>query len=161
MDPACVIGISAAAIQFLDFGSKLLSMSYEIYTSPSGQSSKEEALSTVVAELTGLLGQVEQTISTSSSSASPAQNQLLKLCAEATDLIAPLKKTLRHLQKEGAAKLDIAGDEEEASSRPKSVRNAIHLAVKAIWGLAKTDRTIEKLQAMRVRMMAAVLFTLW
>jgi hypothetical protein len=163
MEPTSAIGVAAAAIQFLDFGSRLLSSSCDIYRSPSGQTAKQVALSAIVGDLSSLLNQVEQTISAglrSGAHPSPAQDRLLGLCGECKNLIAPLNQSLSRLQRDRASDLCFGGqDAEEKCGR--GVLMSLRLALKAVWNESEIVETFDKLDAMKRRITAAALFALW
>ncbi len=164
MEPAGVVGLAAAAFQFLDFGSRLLSTSYTIYKSPSGQTAKQVALDTIVKDFSVLLGQVENTTSSAfaPAPASPAQGQLLKLCGECQELIAPLINALGQLQNDGHADTEITFDGQAAQRRGgKAVVKTVKAALKAVLKDSEMNDMIEKLEAMHRRMISATLFALW
>lgn len=158
MDPVSAIGVAAGAMQFLDFGLRLLSTSYDIYKSPSGRSAKQVALSTIVDDLTGLLDQVKDTSSAGYAYTSPADDKLLKLSKECKTLIAPLQEALGRLQKDGPTKFTF---EEPQVVEEKSVRKTLYAALRLVWKESEIDETIDKLDKMKRRMMTATLFSLW
>jgi hypothetical protein len=59
IDPMSALSIAAGVVQFVDFGKNLLSASYEIYRSPSGETSEEVELSTIAKDLTALITQIK------------------------------------------------------------------------------------------------------
>lgn len=158
MDPASAVGVAAAAMQFLDFGLRLLSTSYDIYKSPSGWTAKQVTLSTIVDDLTGVLDQVKDTTSAGYAYTSPAEDQLLRLSRECKALIAPLREALGQLQRTGPTKFTF---EEPQAGGEKSIRKTLHAALKSVWKESEIDETIDKLDKMKRRMMTATLFALW
>ncbi|KAK0616675.1 hypothetical protein B0T14DRAFT_250916 [Immersiella caudata] len=163
MEPTGAIGVAAAAIQFLDFGSRLLSSSCDIYRSPSGQTAKQVALSAIIDDLSSLLNQVEQTISIrlrSGSHPSPAEDQVLRLCKECKSLVAPVSQSLSRLQDDQATG-SCFGSQDASGKTDRTVLAALRLALKAVWNEAEIIETFNKLDAMKRRITAAALFALW
>ena len=117
----------------------------------------------VVGDLSSLLNQAEPTISAglrSGSHPSPAQDQLLRLCGECNNLIAPLNQSLSCLQRDRASDLRFGGREPEEKCG-KSVLISLRLALKAVWNESEIVETFDKLDAMKRRITAAALFAPW
>lgn len=158
MDPVSAVGVAAAAMQFLDFGLRLLSTSYDIYKSPSGRTAKQVTLSTIVDDLTDLLDQTKDTTSAGYAYTSPAEEQLLRLSKECKALVAPLHEALGRLRKAGPTEFTF---EEPQSGKEKSIRKTLRAALKSVWEESEIDETIGKLDKMKRRMMTATLLALW
>ena len=59
MDPVSALGVAAAAVQFVDFGSRLLSNTLETYKNATGQSTRNMELSVISQDLVLLATEVE------------------------------------------------------------------------------------------------------
>jgi hypothetical protein len=59
MDPLSALSIAASVVQFVDFGRHILSDSYEIYRSQSGELAKEVDLKIISKDLTDLVTQIK------------------------------------------------------------------------------------------------------
>ena len=160
MEAAAVVGVAAAALQFLDFGSRLLSTSYQVYKSPSGQSAREASLSTITDDLSTLLQQLRETSSTAHSEivTSPAQRQLLKLSEECETLLDPLRPALAQLEKDGHT--DFTFDA-WGKRKTKNALKTIQSTLKAVLKDSETQKTTDQLESMRRRIMSATLSALW
>ncbi|KAK3372588.1 hypothetical protein B0H63DRAFT_551307 [Podospora didyma] len=165
MEPASAIGIAAATLQFLDFGVRVLLTSYDVYKSPSGQSAKQVALSTIVNDLDGLLDQVKVATSMPLGDAleSPVESQLFTLVEECKALIVPLRKALGRLQRKGSSTytFEPRAVSETRAERETSFRKSFRCALQVVWKESEIVATISKLENMKRRMMTATLFVLW
>ncbi|KAH6632215.1 hypothetical protein F5144DRAFT_245063 [Chaetomium tenue] len=157
MEPVSAVGVAAAALQFLDFGSRLLSTSRQIYRSPSGRTAKQVTLSTITNDLAHILAQVEQATA-SITPTSLAYHQLVGLSTECKDLIAPLNDALAALGKDGDS---VFMYDEGKRVKEKSVLKTLRCALEAIWNQAEIEETIAKLRDMERRVTTAVIFAIW
>ncbi|KAF5672276.1 P-loop containing protein [Fusarium heterosporum] len=60
MDPLTALSISTAVVQFLDFGSKILSKSFEIYNSGTGAQLETQHIAAIATNMLELVNQLEQ-----------------------------------------------------------------------------------------------------
>jgi len=58
MDPLTSLSVAGTIVRFVDFGTKLLSQSYELYKSRSGKLAADEELELVTADLCGLVSKI-------------------------------------------------------------------------------------------------------
>ncbi|EAQ87685.1 hypothetical protein CHGG_04304 [Chaetomium globosum CBS 148.51] len=157
MEPVSAVGVAAAALQFLDFGSRLLSTSRQIYRSPSGRTARQVTLSTITNDLAHILAHVEQATA-SITPTSLAYHQLVSLSTECKDLIAPLNDALAALGKDGDS---VFMYDEGKRVKEKSVLKTLRSALEAIWNQAEIEETIAKLRDMERRVTTAVIFAIW
>jgi hypothetical protein len=62
MDPLSALSVAAAVVQFVDFGTRVLSDARHIYESSSGQTSMNLELSTVANDLSRLIDDMESNV---------------------------------------------------------------------------------------------------
>ena len=91
------LSIVASVVQFVDFGRHLLSASYEIYKSPSGETVKELEVGTISKDLTDLVAQIKDKVGTAASGkgrATDAEYQLVKISEECEEILTKFRKAL-------------------------------------------------------------------
>jgi len=97
MDPLSTLSVVAAAVQLVDFGSRLISNTREIYHSVSGQTSEMVELSAVAADLSQLTTNISDHI-TVLGEARPAKGSseqvLLNICVQCRDVATGLEDAL-------------------------------------------------------------------
>lgn len=60
MDPLTALSLAGTVVQFVDFGSKLLSQGYELYRSTGGQLAVDEEVDLITANLLGLVSKMRR-----------------------------------------------------------------------------------------------------
>lgn len=94
MDPLTALSLAGNIIQFVDFGTKLLSQGYELYKSTGGKLEVDEEVELITSDLSGLINKIQyaikvqkapsattQTLTHSSNAHQPVFD---KICDEAT-----------------------------------------------------------------------------
>jgi hypothetical protein len=104
MDPLTALSVAGTIVQFVDFGTKLLSQATELYKSPVGTLRSNNELELVTTDLRGLITKLRQSYSSkndaeSSSSEDVQQRRSFeKLCDEAATLAEELIVRLNKLK---------------------------------------------------------------
>ena len=100
MDPASGIGIAAAVIQFVDFGSKVVARSSEYHHSATGLALGNSELERVTKDLVRLSTGLDKSLKDSSnvSNVSPNQEQLQALGKECQSVASELLAVLERLK---------------------------------------------------------------
>jgi hypothetical protein len=164
MEPVSAVSVAAAALQFLDFGSRLLSTSYQVYKSPKGKTEKQVALSTIIDDLSCLLQHVER-VTAGAKPCSATQSKLVHLSDECRNLITPLNKALDRLQGQQNGESSFTFDDGqqggEAATSKKPMIKILRNALIAVWDESEIEETMGKLEDMRRRMTSAAIFTVW
>ncbi|KAL2670026.1 hypothetical protein Neosp_014905 [[Neocosmospora] mangrovei] len=138
MDPITALQTASAIIGIVDFGSRLLSSTYEIYQSASGYTARNVGLSTLSEELNGLGEQLQDRLQAAPSSATTSDKTLQSLsvrCIEASD---KLHSAIRDLQ----------------ANRPENsiistAANSFASALKAVWKKGEIEALKEELTEIR------------
>jgi hypothetical protein len=157
MDPISALSVAAAVIQFVDFGKHLLSDSYEIYRSPSGETAKMVDVSTIANDLACFTTQIKDKTGTSAGNnrhRAAAESHLIKVSKECEEIVAQFQGALdqwRHGETRG----------KEKRTRLKMARGAIRNALSSVWNSSKIDGMIEQLDTIKGRLVTATLFCLW
>jgi len=166
MDPLTALSISAAVVQFCDFGYRLLKNAHEISKSASGEVTEYIELSAVSCDLTALVDDVEcklgQYKSMSGETAqhigSTAQSGLdeikahrgstedvfFRLCRECRETQHELQTILRKLRGQGHSKLAVAASSWMA-------------ALRAVVAASDIEALAERLSQLRQQIMLALL----
>jgi hypothetical protein len=166
MDPISALSVAAAVIQFVDFGKHLLSASYEIYRSPSGETANEVDLSTIAKDLTTFVVQIKDKIGTTESCKRPrarpvAEYHLAKICAECEEIVTQFHGALNERDKQESTKSKGVGLRENPKTRLKMAQGAIRKALTSVWNSSKIYDTTKQLRELKDRLMTATLFCLW
>jgi len=161
MDPVSALSIAASVVQFVDFGKHLLSASYEIYRSPSGESAKEVELSTIAKDLAHFVAGIKDNLKTSASHnrhKSAAQNHLEIVSEQCEKILADFKKAF-----DGVERLNKQRESRgmPQMSRLKMARGAILKALLSYWDASKVQRMIGWLEQTKGRLITATLVCLW
>src|SRR5579862_4718978 len=103
MDPLSILSIATSVVQFVDFGKHLLSASYELYRSPSGETAKEVELSTISKDLANFVTQIKDNVKTSASGDrchTATGHQLVEISKECEQILAEFKRALNSLERQ-------------------------------------------------------------
>jgi hypothetical protein len=154
MDPLSALSIAASVVQFVDFGRHLLSDSYEIYKSPSGESAKEVDLKTISKDLTDLVTQIKDKAGTSSGvkrDQSTAEYQLAEISKDCEKILKEFKGALEKLGRQTPSK----------GTRFRLAGGAFLRALEKTWSSSSLNQMRERLEKMKARLVTATLFCLW
>lgn len=147
MDPATAFGVAAAAIQFIDFSTKLLSKSYEIWTSSTGELLEESHGRTIATKTLQLNGDIRKSYDTKSGGqcASQTDEDIFELCDGCDEIAQQLIVALNKLKYCG-------GDN---SSKRKVFRHALG----SIWSKSDIERLDRLLEKCRQQLAMHILFS--
>lgn len=99
MDPSSALGVVAAVVQFVDFGSRLIQDTREIYKEINGQPTETSTLSVVAEDISALMNDVEQKFAAIEPvSQDHTQRVFIRLCRECNDISQKLKGALSDIQ---------------------------------------------------------------
>jgi hypothetical protein len=95
MEPLSALSVAAAVVQFVDFGTRLLSQTREIYKSSTGQTERVSLLKRVTRDLDSLTSRVEEKAATLRVNAPPGSADAIflescKQCKEVGGELADL-----------------------------------------------------------------------
>lgn len=161
MDPLSALSIAASVVPFVDFGKHLLSASYELYRSPSGETAKELELSTISKDLAQLVAGIKDNVKASASgncNKVVAENQLVDISEECENILAEFKSALDALERQRQQR---AGRGMAQKPRLKMAQGVIRKALVSYWDASKVDRMIGRLEKTKGRLITATLFCLW
>ena len=155
MDPLSALSVAAAVVQFVDFGTRVLSDARHIYESSSGQTPVNLELSTVTDDLSRLSGDVESKAekaklqnTAGSDSLNDSEEIFLRLCRECKEISGELQRSLKKLQASRVNKIDLA------------VKSVL-LSVKGMMAEKDIKTLKDRLGQIREQMKMAVLVFLW
>jgi hypothetical protein len=149
MDPVSALGVAAAAVQFVDFGSRLLSNTLETYKNATGQSTRNMELSVISQDLVLLATEVETLLGKMEEPRpGSAAERLKSLCHDCKSVNAELQTILEKLKAKGSSKLDLA-------------KNSFVSAVKGIVSAGKLKVLEGQMETIREGIMLPTLLSLW
>ncbi|KAH7131233.1 hypothetical protein EDB81DRAFT_950572 [Dactylonectria macrodidyma] len=150
MDPINAFQVAAAVIGLVDFGSRLLSDTIEIYQSASGHTARDVELTTLSEDLSSLSEQLQNHLEAASSTSSASESTLRALSARSIDASNKLKSAIGELQanKPGSSKISTAA-------------NSLASALKAIWKKSEIEALKENLLEIRSQITITTLVSVW
>jgi len=149
MDPMSALSVAAAVIQFVDFGSRLVSTTYKIYRSPSGQTSKNVALAVIGKDLAHLTSRVEvHAKALRISGENTSSETFLRLCNECKEISLELHGALDRLQASGTRKIEYA-------------KSSFLVALKTIWSESKVKILEHQMSEARQQVIMSAVVCLW
>lgn len=149
MEPLTAISVAAAVVQFVDFGSRLLRDTVEVYRSPTGQSRDTLNIASISRELSALGDEVE-----SKSKAlellhgEDSEGVFVRLCRSCKDLGEEMNEFIGDV---GA----------HIAKNPKSAVRSFFSVLRERWSEDKIEMLRSKLSQLQQRMTAAALVFLW
>ncbi|KAI8674562.1 NACHT domain-containing protein [Fusarium keratoplasticum] len=148
MDPITALQTASAIIGIVDFGTRLLSSTYEIYQSASGHTAREVGLSTLSEELSGLGKQLQDRLPATSSAASASDRTLQNLSARCVQASNKLHSAIHDLQanRSGNGRISIAA-------------NSFASALKAVWNKGEIESLREELIELRSQITFAAIIS--
>ncbi|KAK4098523.1 hypothetical protein N658DRAFT_488401 [Parathielavia hyrcaniae] len=152
MEPLRDLGIAAAGVQFVDFGTRFLRGTIEIYKSTSGKTERVAILATSTSTLHDLSSKVKEKASALPANALPgsADAMFLDTCRQCRDVSKELTEVIAALGAKGLP------------NRPlKSATSSLAAAVRALKASGKIESLSKKLESIRVQMETAALVCLW
>ena len=145
MDPLSGLSVAAAVVQFVDFGTRLLKGTHQVYNSSSGQSAEVIELSAISTDLTQLLQDAESKLRAKpldgSQSSEDTFHGLCRKCEATKDAI---QKVISRLQARGHSKISVAA-------------SSFSVALKRVLSSHELEALIERLDRIRQQAMMAVL----
>ncbi|KAL6912406.1 hypothetical protein ACHAPO_010342 [Fusarium lateritium] len=171
MDPLSIVGVTAAAVQFVDFGQRLFSETWQIYRSASGQTLQLQSLSAVSADISQLSDNVKETFRAQKQGTSALDGpdkELLRLCRECDDIATRILTVMPKVSRQ--FEIELATDREavERSKRngmgiyePRSVGQCFRAALRSWWQREEITKIDERLEKVRQEMMTAATFSIW
>ncbi|KAH6681585.1 hypothetical protein B0J14DRAFT_218079 [Halenospora varia] len=157
MDPISSLSVAAAVIQFVDFGSRLLSNSLQIYRSPSGQTAAVVSLSDISNDLAQLAEEVARHLSLPRhGKTSIFQSQLLKMCGDCKELNKELQASVHRIR---AKRVKDRSDDDGIVQTEEGL--CLLAALRGILAEPKIKQMTERMKDVRKQMMMAMLACLW
>ncbi|KAI0875414.1 hypothetical protein GGS24DRAFT_295783 [Hypoxylon argillaceum] len=149
MDPLSALAAASSVLQIVDFGTRLLVETKQVYTSASGRTAKHVALSEIADDLAKLSANAREfAAKLSPKSQSAAEIQFLRLCGEAEELAKDLQACLEKLRRSGVTKVDL-------------LRSSFKAAAKSVWPDKKVNNLANRLVQLREKMAFAAIVAIW
>ncbi|CAM1503537.1 Fc.00g011280.m01.CDS01 [Cosmosporella sp. VM-42] len=171
MDPLSALGVAAGVVQFIDFGTRLVSEVGQLYLSPSGRTAEEVELTTVASDL-AQLGRNVDSETTALARSVPAEGSseaiLLRICEECVAAARELDTAIQALRSSGLGPSFKFGDQQGHfddfnSGKMNKISKAAYSFATAIRSVTSfnAERWRRTLSDLRMRMMSASLTVLW
>ncbi|KAH8660654.1 hypothetical protein BGZ60DRAFT_530669 [Tricladium varicosporioides] len=165
MDPLTILGISAAVVQFVDFGTKLLSHATGAYKSATGKESTNAALSTVSEDIQLLCGEVDKKLAVFAATvpSGSLDEVYLRLCSQCGDIARELNNAISKLQARGMKnQCQIPGTGDSRCTRIKDTTwNTLTIMLQSILSEKRIGELREKMHDTRQQVSLAALVCLW
>lgn len=144
MDPLSAFSLAAGVIQVVDYGTRILSTTYEIYQSGSGHTARNVELSTLSRELSGLSEQLQSRLCDVKRPPEASESALLDLCRRCMEASAELQSAIDGLRAKGKKRIRVAAC-------------SFVSALKSIWTEDRVERLRDRLTEIRSQMTMAIL----
>lgn len=164
MDPLTVLSIAAAIVQFVDFGTSLLSSAREAYKSASGQPQNVVQLNNLVDDLI----RFSESIQEANDKARGTQNlynrteeSLLRVCADCLQTCTEIQAAVSNLGRVKSSKSAVPNSIFGRQVDPTRGLQSIEVALKNLASYKQIRAWQDQLRHVREQMMMALLGTLW
>ncbi|KAF4466302.1 hypothetical protein FALBO_6836 [Fusarium albosuccineum] len=149
MDPLSTLSIVAGVVQFLDFGSRVLSGANEAYSSSVGRTSRNAELSATVADFSTFSGELEaKSKLLTNVPAGSSQEIFVRLCHECKDISRQLEDAISKHQATGNHGFDRAV-------------SSLVVVIEGIWSASKIERMKQRLGEIKEEINMALLIFIW
>ena len=153
MDPLSALAIAAAVLQFVDFGGKLLSRTWDTYRVARHAAEENEEISKVARQLSelsaGVRASTQSWLRTGDAVAVTAETQLHQLCEEIDSITTELQSIMEKIKRRKTVRKD---PERKMITR---------FPLAGMWDARKISDMSERLEELNRRVMTAILFGLW
>lgn len=164
MDPMTVLSIAAAVVQFVDFGTSLLSSAREVYKSASGQPQDVVQLTTIVDDLSQFSKSIQEAsdkVKSTTKSYDRSEENLSRVCANCLQTCTEIRAAVSNLGRvkpsKSAVPSSIFGRQIDA---PRGFQS-IEIALKNLASSKQMRAWQDQLRKTREQMMMALLSVLW
>ncbi|KAF5009679.1 hypothetical protein FDECE_4125 [Fusarium decemcellulare] len=149
MDPLSTLSIVAAVVQFVDFGSRVLSGAKEAYSSSVGRTSQNAELSATVVDLSTFSSELEaKSKLLTNVPVGSSQEIFVRLCSECKDISRRLGDAISKHQATGDHGFDRA-------------MSSLVAVVKGIWSAGEIERMKHRLEKIKEEINMALLIFIW
>ncbi|KAM0550221.1 hypothetical protein ACHAPJ_009069 [Fusarium lateritium] len=142
MDPLSTLGIAAAVVQFVDFGQRLLSETWHVYRSATGETLELRELSTISQDLTQITVAVQGALNQQqrqslSESSHDTDTLLLGVCGECDAIAQEINSILPHINDSFKKQLKVEGRVAKQllfmKQKSTSIGEAFRTALRTLW----------------------------
>ncbi|KAM0347336.1 hypothetical protein ACHAPU_004855 [Fusarium lateritium] len=169
MDPLSALGIAAAVVQFVDFGQRLLSETWQVYRSTSGKDLELHELSLVSKDLAQISQSIKNAVNARKSGVSgvsqDADSLLLRVCGECDAIARDINKALPQIDKSFKAQLtnlqNISSPLLPLEDKSISIGDAFRRALMTTWKGRELDDLKARLGNVREQIIMAVTLSMW
>lgn len=175
MDPLSSLSIAAAAVQFVDYGTRILSDTCEVYSSATGHTSRHVELSVISQDLAVLANELESlSVKMQQPREGNAAEMLKRLCNDCREVNSEVEKILGKLQACGVSKFDLDKDSflvamervspsgnMKLASKRELAKNSVMVAIRAVLVDGKLKSLNRRMSRIRKQMTTAALVCLW
>ncbi|KAF2498230.1 hypothetical protein BU16DRAFT_480997, partial [Lophium mytilinum] len=140
MEPLSALSLATSVVQFVDFSSKFICGSMEIYNSKGGQTDKLNDLEEVTKSLAEIASELEESDSSDLSSSSKNANEIVKIATECRGAATQLCNVLSKLKLQKVTK-----------------RESILVTLKSLWGREKVEDLRNRLDGYRQQLIILLL----
>jgi hypothetical protein len=169
MDPASIIGVAAASLQFVEFASRLFTTGWRVYKDADGRSVEITSLSIVQQDLARLTKNIDAAVAADPRNATGTQKDdiaLRSLLSEVNDMAEEIKRVLpkasRHF--ETIASIDESKQAETLGGQPSSaplVGKWYRVALEQVLKAHEIKRLKEDLASLRTRIVQELTASIW
>ncbi|KAF4948223.1 hypothetical protein FSARC_13789 [Fusarium sarcochroum] len=149
MDPLSILSIAAGVVQFVDFGTRVLSEAKEAYSSSVGRTLQNADLSATVDNFSTLSSVLEDKSKLLTNAPAGSSHEVfVRLCSECKDVIRQLENAI--------SKHQVTGDH----GFDRAVSSLV-VVIKGIWSAGEIDHMKQRLERIRGEINTALLIFIW
>ncbi len=172
MDPISIVGVASAAVQFADFGSRLLNESIRIYKGVSGAELKVVDISRISHDLSRLSGAIRESIASASNESHAilaTTAALLEECRRSEAICQEILQSVAKIQDCGIERLDFSqpdpvdqnGRSRKGGGGKKSKIDSFRKALRLVRSDGQIDSLDARILAVKSKLMFALISNLW
>lgn len=136
MDPLSALSVAASVVQFIDFASTLVSSTYKIYKSTTGDTKEKLDLKVVTSSLKSLSNDLRLSLDQDTSEGkelSKVDTEINTLCASCSDIADELILALEKLNVQ----------------KEHDIWQSVRTALQSVWGRKEVDTLVKRLESFR------------
>lgn len=164
MDPLTVLSVAAAIVQFVDFGTSLLSSAREAYRSASGQPQNVVQLNTLVYDLTQFSKSIQEATEKARGTQTlydRTEESLFKVCTDCLQTCTEIQAAVSNLGRIKSSKSAAPNSIFERQFDTTRGFQSIEIALKNLASSKQIRAWQGQLRQLREQMMMALLSMLW
>jgi len=161
MDPLSIILLTAAAVQFVDFGTRLITKTADVYQDAAQAGSKVASLEAISHDVAALAGQIKEKLAPLEACNRPlslSETKLLKLCHRCEGISKEVQLSISDIN--GMDSMKPSRRRKENTTDPNAFQS-FKQALNLVWNESRINDMTADLAQLRAGLMSALIVDLW